>query len=82
LLNYLCAALLASLPALLACLQKCGTTSLAAYLRCHPGVSGISSMPGHEAFSKESHFFGGMLGRGTTHSATLYRSFFPTAMTR
>jgi hypothetical protein len=64
------------------CLQKCGTTSLASYLRCHPGVSGISGMPGHEAFSKESHFFGGMLGRHTTTSTALYRSFFPTVMTR
>lgn len=63
-------------------LQKCGTTSLASYLRAHPGISGISGMPGHEAFGKESHFFGGMLGRGAASSATLYRSFFPTVMTR
>ncbi|WIA13844.1 hypothetical protein OEZ85_002418 [Tetradesmus obliquus] len=61
---------------------KCGTTSLASYLRAHPGISGISGMPGHEAFGKESHFFGGMLGRGAASSATLYRSSFPTIMTR
>lgn len=62
--------------------QKCGTTSLAAHLKRHPALSGISGMPGHEALAKESHFFMGLLGRGTTGSAVLYRSFFPTVLTR
>lgn len=62
---------------------KCGTTSLAAYLKLHPDLSGISGMPGHEALGKESHFLGGILGRGTgAASAALYRSFFPTIITR
>jgi hypothetical protein len=39
-------------------------------------------MPGHEALAKESHFFMGLLGRGTTGSGALYRSFFPTVLTR
>ena len=64
------------------CAQKCGTPSLAAYLRQHPALSGLSGRPGNEIFSKESHFFGGILGRGTTSSAALYRSFFPTLLTR
>ena len=127
--------------------QKCGTTSLAAYLKLHPALSGIAGMPGHgerrqcalptmcsrpsvqtrlallthrhasspiaplhaaprwrthycavllagvsprpclahpptEALSKESHFFGGLLGRGHAASAALYRSCFPTVITR
>lgn len=62
--------------------QKCGTTSMAGYLKAHPGISGLAGMPGSEIFSKESHFFGGMLGRGTTTNTLLYRSFFPTLLTR
>jgi hypothetical protein len=30
---------------------KCGTTSLAAHLKQHPGCSGISGMPGHGALT-------------------------------
>eukprot|EP00878_Enallax_costatus_P031708 GHUV01034705.1.p1 GENE.GHUV01034705.1~~GHUV01034705.1.p1 ORF type:complete len:105 (-),score=9.54 GHUV01034705.1:536-850(-) len=63
-------------------LQKCGTTSMAGYLKAHPGISGLAGMPGSEIFGKESHFFGGMLGRNSTTSALLYRSFFPTLITR
>jgi len=36
-----------------------------------------------EALSKESHFLGGLLGAGAcARSAALYRSFFPTVITR
>lgn len=63
-------------------LQKCGTTSMAHYLQAHPGISGLAGMPGNETFQKESHFFGGILGRGCASSAALYRSFFPTILTR
>lgn len=63
-------------------MQKCGTTSMASYLRAHPGVSGLAGMPGNDTFSKESHFFGGILGASTTTSSCLYRSFFPTFLTR
>lgn len=64
--------------------QKCGTTSMASYLQTHPGVSGLAGMPGNETFQKESHFFGGILGRECAGpaSAALYRSFFPTILTR
>lgn len=31
-------------------MQKCGTTSLAAYLKLHPDLSGIAGMPGHGGF--------------------------------
>ncbi|KAI8470466.1 MAG: P-loop containing nucleoside triphosphate hydrolase protein [Monoraphidium minutum] len=62
---------------------KCGTTSLASYLKLHLGVSGIAGMPGHEALAKESHFLGGLLGRGAAAtSPALYRSCFPTIVTR
>ncbi|GBF88784.1 hypothetical protein Rsub_01685 [Raphidocelis subcapitata] len=62
---------------------KCGTTSLAAYLRLHPDLAGIAGMPGHEALGKESHFFGGILGPAAAgaRAAALYRSFFPTVLT-
>lgn len=63
-------------------LQKCGTTSMAAYLQSHPGISGLAGMPGNETFQKESHFFAGILGQGAASSSLLYRSFFPTVMTR
>jgi hypothetical protein len=41
-----------------------------------------SSHPLQKALSKESHFFGGILGRGSAAGAALYRSFFPTVLTR
>lgn len=63
-------------------LQKCGTSSMAHYLQAHPGISGLAGMPGNETFQKESHFFGGILGRGCASSAALFRSFFPTILTR
>lgn len=62
--------------------QKCGTTSMAAYLKDHPGISGLAGMPGNETFAKESHFFGGILGRSAASSSLIYRSFFPTFLTR
>ena len=31
---------------------------------------------------QESHFYNGILGRGTTSSKLLYRSYFPTVLTR
>jgi hypothetical protein len=55
---------------------------MAHYLQAHPGISGIAGMPGNETFQKESHFFGGILGKDAASSATLYRSFFPTFITR
>lgn len=63
-------------------MQKCGTTSLAEHLKRHPAISGPAGLPYHEALSKESHFFEGVLGRHQAHSATLYRSFFPCVMAR
>jgi hypothetical protein len=40
-------------------------------------------MPGLDVFAKESHFHSGLLGRGAgARSAALYRSFFPTLLTR
>jgi hypothetical protein len=62
--------------------QKCGTTSMAAYLTSHPAISGLAGMPGNETFQKESHFFGGILGRGAASSSLLYKSFFPSVLTR
>ncbi|MEW5320275.1 MAG: hypothetical protein WDW38_011357 [Sanguina aurantia] len=62
---------------------KCGTTSLAEHLKRHPGLSGVCGLPYHDTLSKESHFFAGVLGRGSmAHSAAAYRSFFPTFVTR
>ena len=61
---------------------KCGTTALAQYLMQHPAISGIDGLPYDPALSKESHFFNGVLGPRTTHSRLLYRSFFPTVLTR
>lgn len=64
-------------------LQKCGTTSLAEHLKRHPGLSGVCGLPYHDTLSKESHFFAGVLGRGSmAHSAAAYRSFFPTFVSR
>ena len=61
---------------------KCGTTAMASYLMEHPAISGIDGLKWQAALGKESHFFQGVLGRRTTHSKTLYRSFFPTMVTR
>eukprot|EP00879_Flechtneria_rotunda_P005806 GHRR01006110.1.p1 GENE.GHRR01006110.1~~GHRR01006110.1.p1 ORF type:complete len:432 (+),score=93.29 GHRR01006110.1:312-1607(+) len=61
---------------------KCGTTSMASYLTTHPAISGLAGMPGNEVFSKESHFFNGILGRSSTNSRLLYKSFFPTIISR
>ena len=61
---------------------KCGTTALAQYLMQHPAISGIDGLRYDPALSKESHFFNGVLGPRTTHSRLLYRSFFPTVLTR
>ncbi len=61
---------------------KCGTTALAQYLMQHPAISGIDGLPYDPALSKESHFFNGVLGPNRAYSATLYRSFFPTIVTR
>jgi hypothetical protein len=61
---------------------KCGTTTLASYMMQHPGISGLDGMPWHPLLSKESHFFNGILGPKNAASPTLYRSFFPTVLTR
>lgn len=61
---------------------KCGTTAMAQYLLQHPAISGIDGLPYDPALGKESHFFNGVLGPRTTHSKMLYRSFFPTVVTR
>jgi len=61
---------------------KCGTTALAQYLMQHPAISGIDGLPYDPALSKESHFFNGVLGPRTANSRLLYRSFFPTLVTR
>jgi hypothetical protein len=61
---------------------KCGTTALAQYLMQHPAISGVDGLPWDAALGKESHFFNGVLGPRTTHSKMLYRSFFPTMVTR
>ena len=59
-----------------------GGAQLAAYLRQHPALSSIEGVPWHPALATESHFFGGVLGRGSGASPALYRSFFPTVLTR
>ncbi|GLC48240.1 hypothetical protein PLESTB_000074200 [Pleodorina starrii] len=61
---------------------KCGTTSLAEHLRTHPGLSATAGLPYHEALAKESHFFQGVYGRSCASSRLLYRSCFPTVVTR
>ena len=61
---------------------KCGTTALAQYLMQHPAISGIDGLPYDPALSKESHFFNGVLGPRTANSRLMYRSFFPTLVTR
>jgi hypothetical protein len=61
---------------------KCGTTALAQYLMQHPAISGIDGLPYDPALSKESHFFNGVLGPKRAYSTTMYRSFFPTVVTR
>lgn len=45
-----------------------------------PALDAAPARP--EALSKESHFFGGLLGHGSASSAALYRSCFPTIITR
>lgn len=59
---------------------KCGTTALSQYLMQHPQICGIDGLPFDETLSKESHFFMGVLGKGTTGSKRLYASFFPTSV--
>ena len=61
---------------------KCGTTALAQYLMQHPAISGIDGLPYDPSLSKESHFFNGVLGANHAYSRTMYRSFFPTIVTR
>ena len=61
---------------------KCGTTALHTYLAQHPAIATMDGLPWHPALSKESHFFNGVLGRRHASSRTLYRSFFPTFLTR
>lgn len=61
---------------------KCGTTALAQYLMQHPAISGVDGLAWDPSLGKESHFFNGVLGPRTTHSRMLYRSFFPTMVTR
>ncbi|KAG7669455.1 hypothetical protein Ndes2526B_g05786 [Nannochloris sp. 'desiccata'] len=61
---------------------KCGTTALAQALLCHPAIAGVDGIKWHPVFKKESHFFNGVLGRNNAASPTLYRSFFPTVLTR
>lgn len=61
---------------------KCGTTSLANYMKLHPALSGIDGLPWHEVLSKESHYYNGILGRNSACSKTMYKSFFPTVFTR
>eukprot|EP00873_Tetraselmis_striata_P019508 jgi/Tetstr1/439772/TSEL_028185.t1 len=59
---------------------KCGTTTLANYLKQHPALGGVDGPPLHDTLTKESHFYSGVLGRRTTDSGALYRSFFPTVL--
>jgi hypothetical protein len=61
---------------------KAGTTSMAAYLKLHPAVSGLDGLSWHEALSKESHFLSGALGRHAASSRAAYRSYFPTVLQR
>lgn len=61
---------------------KCGTQAMAEYLLQHPGMSALDGLPWHPILTKESHFFNGALGRRAASSPTLYRSFFPTVLTR
>jgi hypothetical protein len=61
---------------------KCGTTVLAEALLRHPAIVGIDGIKSNPVFKKESHFFNGVLGRRNAASPMLYRSFFPTIVTR
>ncbi|KAK9823980.1 hypothetical protein WJX72_006752 [[Myrmecia] bisecta] len=61
---------------------KSGTTSLANHLKRHPAIGGLAGLPWHETLSKESHYFNGVFGAKHAYSAALYRSFFPTILSR
>lgn len=52
------------------------------FLQLHPGISGLDGMPWHETMTKEAHFFEGVLGRRCAHQGWLYRSFFPTVLSK
>lgn len=40
------------------------------------------TLPLPQTLTKESHFFAGALGRGSTSSRAAYRSYFPTLLRR
>lgn len=61
---------------------RCGSAALASYLMQHPGITGLAGMPWHPLFSKQSHFFNGVFGPKSASSRLLYRSFFPTILSR
>jgi len=61
---------------------KCGTTSLANHLKMHPAFSCIDGLPWHDVLSKESHYLNGVMGARSACSKTIYRSFFPTILSR
>lgn len=61
---------------------KCGTTAMASYLLKHPAVRGLDGLSWDPTLSKETHFFTGILGKGTTGSKSMYQSFFPTCVER
>lgn len=62
---------------------ECGTGELAAQLLRHPALSSVDGLPWHPALAAQSYFFSGVLGRKAgASSPTLYRSFFPTLLTR
>ena len=61
---------------------RCGSIALASYLRQHPAIAGLDGMPWHPLFSMQSHFFNGVLGPSSASSKRLYRSFFPTILSR
>ncbi|CAG9466112.1 unnamed protein product [Pedinophyceae sp. YPF-701] len=60
---------------------KAGTTSIASQLRRHPAIRGLSALP-YGVMQKESHFFSGVFGARCAHQSLLYRSFFPTLLSK
>ncbi|EFJ52044.1 hypothetical protein VOLCADRAFT_87176 [Volvox carteri f. nagariensis] len=61
---------------------KCGTTSLAEYLKTHPGLSATAGLPYHEALAKESHFFQERIRRLTPKAKIIVMFAVPNSIDR
>ncbi len=51
-------------------------------LLCSSACMRKLTLPLPQTLTKESHFFAGALGRGSTSSRAAYRSYFPTLLRR